>query len=69
MDFGMFAVPHEAHFTTSIWGSLRDLCSVVEYARQGKLKWSVQTFPLEKANDAPLRLRRGDVAGRIVLTP
>jgi propanol-preferring alcohol dehydrogenase len=69
VDFGMFAVPHEAHFTTSIWGSLRDLSSVVEYARQGKLKWSVQTLPLEKANDALLRLRQGDVAGRIVLTP
>ena len=69
LAFGMFHVPHETHFTTSIWGSLRDLSSVLDYARQGKIRWSVETLPLDKANEALLRVKKGDVSGRIVLVP
>ena len=67
--FGMSSVPYETNFTTSIWGSLQDLASVLELARQDKIKWSVETLPLDKANEALLRVRKGDVAGRIVLIP
>lgn len=35
----------------------------------GNIVWGVQTMALEQANAALDRLRRGDVAGRLVLTP
>jgi propanol-preferring alcohol dehydrogenase len=67
--FGMFHVLHETYFTTSIWGSLRDLSTVLEYARHGKIRWSVETLPLDKANEALLRVKKGEVSGRLVLVP
>ncbi len=69
IPFGMGFVPHESHFTTSIWGSMQDLSTVLGYARAGKLDWQVETLPLEKANEALSRLRKGDVLGRLVLVP
>jgi D-arabinose 1-dehydrogenase-like Zn-dependent alcohol dehydrogenase len=66
IDFGMYHVPHEAYFATSIWGALRDMTSVLEYVHQGKLRWSVETLSLSEANDALLRLKNGNVPGRIV---
>ena len=62
-------VPWEATFTTSVWGSLRELQEVVALAEAGELRWTVETLPLDRANEALTRLRRGDVAGRLVLTP
>jgi propanol-preferring alcohol dehydrogenase len=69
LAFGMFHVPHETYFTTSIWGSLQDLSSVLEYARQGRIRWSIETLSLDKANDALLRVKNGSVSGRIILVP
>jgi alcohol dehydrogenase, propanol-preferring len=62
-------VPWEATFTTSVWGSLRELQEVVALAEAGDLRWSVETLPLDRADEALARVRRGDVAGRLVLTP
>jgi len=62
-------VPHEAHFTTSIWGSRSDLEAVLDLARRGAIQWHVETLPLERANEALERVRRGEVRGRLVLTP
>jgi D-arabinose 1-dehydrogenase-like Zn-dependent alcohol dehydrogenase len=42
---------------------------VLEHARRGELQWHVDALPLEHANEALERLRRGDVLGRLVLTP
>jgi propanol-preferring alcohol dehydrogenase len=67
--FGFGRVPWEASFTTSTWGSLGDLAAVLDLARRGELRWHVETLPLEQANTALDRLRRGDVLGRLVLTP
>lgn len=49
LPFGLGAVPHEAHFTTSIWGSLDDLKEVLALARKGNLHWEVETLPRERA--------------------
>jgi len=65
--FGRF--PHEATFTTSVWGTLEELCDVIELARRGQISWEVETLPLPAVNQALERLRRGDVGGRLVLTP
>jgi alcohol dehydrogenase, propanol-preferring len=69
LPFGFGAVPHEAHLTTSVWGSRRDLAAVVELARAGTLRWEVETLPLDRVNEALERLRHGRVRGRLVLTP
>lgn len=70
LPFGFAAdVPWEATFTTSVWGSLRDLRAVVELAQAGEVRWHVEAVPLDRADEALDRVRRGDVAGRLVLTP
>ena len=69
LPFGFRAVPHEAHLTTTVWGSLGDLREVLDLARRGELDWQVEAMPLERANQALDRLRRGEVAGRLVLVP
>ena len=69
LPFGFGAVPNEAHLTTSLWGSYRDLVAVVELARAGTLRWEVEALPLHRVNEALERLRRGRVRGRLVLTP
>jgi len=69
LPFGFGAVPNEAHLTTSLWGSYRDLVAVVELARAGTLRWEVEALPLHRVNEALERLRHGRVRGRLVLTP
>jgi propanol-preferring alcohol dehydrogenase len=69
LQFALGRVPHKASFTTSIWGSLNEMAAVVDLARSGEVKWDVEALPLEQANDALERVRRGHVAGRLVLTP
>lgn len=69
VPFGFDRVPPEAHLTTSVWGSLQELREVVELARSGKLRWHVEALPLERANEALARVRRGAVLGRLVLVP
>jgi propanol-preferring alcohol dehydrogenase len=69
LAFGLGDVPWEARFTTSIMGSLADQDAVLGYARRGEVRWHVEPLPLEAANDALDRLRRGNVRGRLVLVP
>jgi propanol-preferring alcohol dehydrogenase len=69
VPFGIGAVPWEATFVTSLMGSLREQAAVLEHARRGDLDWHVETLPLERADEAIDRVRRGDVRGRIVLVP
>jgi len=69
LPFGMSSTPHEAFVTTSVWGSRRDLEDVLDLARRDQIRWTVETMPLEQVHRAVDRLRRGDVAGRLVLTP
>ena len=69
LDYGFGALPDEAQIGTSILGSLDDLRAVLDHARRGEIEWHVEALPLERANDAVERLRRGDVLQRLVLTP
>ena len=57
------------HATTSVWGSLEELHTVVDLARQGAVTWHVETMPLAEANEALRRVRQGKVLGRLVLVP
>ncbi len=70
IPFGFAAVPHEARFRTSVWGSRAQLDELLELARREPSAMpSVETLPLARAQMAHDRLRSGDVAGRLVLVP
>jgi propanol-preferring alcohol dehydrogenase len=69
IPFGLGAVPHEAHFMSSIWGSLDDLRELIELAQREPLEYTIETLSLEQAQEAHDRLRRGEAAGRLVLVP
>lgn len=68
LEFGVGVIPSEAVLTTSIWGSLEELKELLEFVRTLGVRHLVETMPLEKAQEALDRLRRGDVRGRVVLT-
>lgn len=67
--FGFDRIPPEAHLTNSVWGSLQELREVVELARAGRLRWHVESLPLDRVNEALDRVRRGLAIGRLVLVP
>lgn len=69
IPFGFAAVPHEAHFLSSVWGSRAELDDLLDLARrEPSLVREVDVLPLEDAELAHRRLRAGDTRGRIVLT-
>ncbi len=69
IPFGLGAVPHEAQFMSSIWGTVAELGELVAFAQRHRLHDTVETMPLADAETAHRRLRAGDVAGRVVLVP
>ena len=69
IPFGFGAVPHEARFMSSVWGSRSQLDELLELAgREPSILNPVETLPLTDAQTAHNRLRAGEVKGRIVLT-
>jgi alcohol dehydrogenase, propanol-preferring len=69
VPFGIGAVPHEAQFMSSVWGTIAELGELIEFAHHHQLQYTVETMPLDQAQEAHRRLRAGEVAGRIVLVP
>ena len=69
VPFGLGAVPHEAHFLSSIWGSRDELAELIELAERERLEHTIDTMPLERAQEAHDLIRSGQARGRIVLTP
>ncbi len=69
VPFGFGAVPMEAQLMTSVWGSLGDFGDLVALAQKGQIRHVVERLPLEQAQTAHDRLRKGDVQGRFVLVP
>jgi alcohol dehydrogenase, propanol-preferring len=69
VPFGIGAVPHEAQFMSSIWGTIPEMGELIAFARQHPLQYTVEAMALEDAEIAHQRLRAGDVAGRIALVP
>jgi propanol-preferring alcohol dehydrogenase len=67
--FGFGAVPHEARFTTSVWGTRAQLGELLALATKEPLHYTVEPVPLVDAQQAHDRLRAGEVAGRLVLVP
>ncbi|MCY4423040.1 MAG: alcohol dehydrogenase catalytic domain-containing protein [Acidimicrobiaceae bacterium] len=69
VPFGFGAVPHEARFTSSVWGSRAQLDELLGLAgRESSVLNPVETLPLEDAQTAHDRLRAGEIEGRVVLT-
>ena len=69
IPFGFGAVPHEARFMSSVWGSRAQLDELLDLAgREPSALNPVETLPLEDAQIAHDRLRAGEVKSRVVLT-
>lgn len=69
IPFGFGAVPHEARFMTSVWGTLDQMRDMVALAQAHPLHSPIEVIGLEEVAAAHDRLNRGDVAGRFVITP
>ncbi|AIF82965.1 Zn-dependent alcohol dehydrogenase [Candidatus Nitrososphaera evergladensis SR1] len=65
----MSTVINEYQITGSLWGNYNELREVIELAKQGKVKHTIQTFKLEDINNAINLLRNGQITGRAVITP
>jgi propanol-preferring alcohol dehydrogenase len=60
----------EVSFECTLWGTIKELREVVALVESGRLALGkTETAPLEQINDVYARLKRGDVEGRIVVTP
>ena len=60
----------EVLFETTLWGNVQELREVISLAETAQLTpIAVESAPLERINDVHDRVKRGDVEGRIVLTP
>ena len=53
----------------SIVGTRKDLKEALQFAAEGKVRSTVETASLEAVNEVFGRLRRGEIRGRVVLTP
>lgn len=69
IPFGFGAVPHEARFMTSVWGSLAQMRDMVALAQQHPLHSPIEVIGLDDVAVAHDRLHVGDVSGRFVITP
>jgi len=69
LPVSFLGLPTEATVTTSYWGTPNELREVIALARRGRLHHEIVTEPLEAAGDVLARLQRGEVTGRVVLTP
>jgi len=68
LEFGVGVIPSETVLTSSIWGSLAELHELLDFVRREGVAHMVETLPLDSAQEALDRLRRGDIRGRVVLT-
>jgi propanol-preferring alcohol dehydrogenase len=63
------SVPRECEVFIPMGGTLQDLHEVVELAETGAVHIENELFPFDQTVTAYDRLRRGDLAGRAVVTP
>lgn len=60
----------EVLFETTLWGSIKELREVIALAESGRLSTiPIEVAPLEKINEVYRRLKKGEIAGRAVITP
>ncbi|WP_324650104.1 alcohol dehydrogenase catalytic domain-containing protein [Georgenia sp. H159] len=69
LPFGRGVLPPEVTLTSARGGSISDVSAVVDLARAGKIRWDVEPIPLSEVAAGLRRLERGEVTGRLVLTP
>ena len=69
VPFGIGAVPHEAQFMSSVWGTLTEMGELIDFAQNHSIQYTVEPVALKDAELAHQRLRAGEVAGRLVLVP
>lgn len=69
IPFGFGAVPHEARFMTSVWGTLAQLHDLVALAQKNDLHSEIELISLADVQDAHARLHEGKVTGRFVIDP
>ncbi len=68
IPFGFGAVPLEAKFVNSVWGSRAQLDELLDLGRrEPSIVQAVEVLPLADAQVAHDRLRSGDFKGRLVL--
>lgn len=68
IPFGFGAVPLEASFVNSVWGSRAQLDELLDLGRrEPSIVQAVEVLPLADAQTAHDRLRSGDFKGRLVL--
>lgn len=66
LDIARFEVGYEA----TLWGTIKELREVVALVEDGRLALGhAETESLDRINDVYARLKRGDVHGRVILTP
>ena len=68
VEFGVGVIPSEAVLTSSIWGGLDELRELLDFVRAEGVEHLVETMPLDDAQVALDRLRRGEIRGRVVLS-
>jgi D-arabinose 1-dehydrogenase-like Zn-dependent alcohol dehydrogenase len=60
----------EVGFECTLWGTIKELREVVALVERGRLPLgSSELAPLDRINEVYARLKRGDVEGRIIVTP
>lgn len=60
----------EVGFECTLWGTLKELREVVALVEDGRLALGkTETAPLDRINEVYARLKRGDVDGRLIVTP
>lgn len=60
----------EVQFEATLWGTIKELREVIALAESGQLtSIPIELAPLERINDVYARLKRGEVQGRVVITP
>ena len=69
IPFGFGAVPHEARFMTSVWGSLDQMHEMVALAQKHPLHSPIEVIGLDDVPTAHERLLSGGVSGRFVIVP
>lgn len=69
LPVSFMTLPNECAVCSPYWGTISELHEVVALARAGRIRMTTERVPLESALDAYARLERGEVAGRVVVTP
>ncbi|WP_224242002.1 NAD(P)-dependent alcohol dehydrogenase [Hyalangium gracile] len=69
LPFNFFSIPQECQVVAPYWGTLPELMEVLELAHAGRIRMTVERFPLEQAAEAYKRMREGTLKGRAIITP